>query len=110
MRFVDVRVEEHEALPDGAEHRFRAQDDGRVVESILWESDDGLRGRWRVEGRTADGRAIPAMAYAVDDSSAGTSILVVGGNHGLRLSFRDSEDVVAEAYLLLSRAALEDDA
>jgi hypothetical protein len=104
MRFIDVQVEEHEALPDGCSQRFRAQGEGQPILSVSWESDDGLEGVWHVSGRDASDRPVPAIAYEVDDSSAGTSILIVGGSHGLRLRLADTE--VAEPYLLVSRQAL----
>ena len=94
--------------------RFRAQDDGARIERIAWESDDGRAGVWRVVGRRSDGEDVPAIAHAVNDSSAGTSILVAGGDHGLRLTLEGQEGeedeeggpTVAEPYLLVSRAAL----
>ncbi|MBX3264091.1 MAG: hypothetical protein KIS78_35805 [Labilithrix sp.] len=104
--FVDVRVEEHDALPDGCSLRFRAQDAGAAVTEIAWESDDGVAGTWRVEAASSDGARGPATAFAVDDSSAGTSMLIVGGDHGLRLTSLATGETVAEPYLLLSRAAL----
>jgi len=118
MRFIDIQVEEHEAIPDGCSMRFRAQDDGARIERIAWESEDGRAGTWRVVGRRSDGEDVAAIAYAVDDSSAGTSILVVGGDHGLRLTLEPVDPLertpeaereratVAEPYLLVSRAAL----
>ncbi|HVH42883.1 MAG TPA: hypothetical protein VM925_11090 [Labilithrix sp.] len=105
-RFIDVLVEEHDDLPEGCSLRFRAQDAGAIVERIMWESDSGTRGVWRVEGRTSGGERTPAVAHAVDDSSAGTSILIVGGEHGLRLTCLETAETVAEPYLLVSRGAL----
>ncbi len=119
MRFVHVQVEEHDAIPEGGSMRFRAQEDadGVAVTTIVWESDEGVAGTWHVVGRRADGADVPAIAYAVDDSSAGTSILITGSDHGLRLTRAngdgspalgadESAEAVAEAYLLVSRAAL----
>lgn len=104
--FIDVLVDEHEALPDGCCMRFRAQESGVKIERVVWESEDGTGGVWHVEGRGADGESVPALAYAVDDSSAGTSILVVGGRFGLRLRSIDTAEEAAEPYLLVSRGAI----
>jgi hypothetical protein len=106
-RFILVQVDEHEVLPDGCSLRFRAQGEGTTVEQVEWESEDGTAGRWRVTGASADGALVAATAYAVDDSSAGTSILIVGGDHGLRLTSVVTGQTVAEPYLLVSRSALQ---
>lgn len=106
--FIDVHVVEHDALPDGCSLRFRAQDAGVAVQEIVWESDDGVGGTWRVEAAFAGDARAPATAFPVDDSSAGTSILIVGGDHGLRLTSRATGETVAEPYLLLSRTAVRD--
>jgi hypothetical protein len=100
--FVNVQVEEHEELPEGCCLRFRAQSEGRPVERISYESESGVGGAWSVVGRAADGARADATAYAVDDSSAGTSLLIVGGDHGLRLTSLATGETIAEAYLLLA--------
>jgi hypothetical protein len=100
--FVNVQVEEHEALPDGCSLRFRAQGDGRAIERVTYESENGTAGVWTVAGEDASGSAIPATAFEVDDSSAGTSLLVIGGEHGLRLTSVETGETIAESYLLLS--------
>ncbi|MDF2698135.1 MAG: hypothetical protein K0S65_6518, partial [Labilithrix sp.] len=105
-RFVQVQVEEHDELPEGCSLRFRAHGEGRGVEHVIWESDDGEAGTWRVEGAASDGTRVGAVAFEVDDSSAGTSILVVGSDHGLRLTEIESGTSVAAPYLLVSRTAL----
>jgi len=103
MVFVAVQVEEHEALPDGCSMRFKAQDDGTAIDEVQWESDDGVAGTWTVEAEALDGTRSSAMSYRVDDSSAGTSLLIVGGAHGLRLTLGSTH--VAEPYLLLPTKA-----
>ena len=52
----------------------------------------------------------PALATPVDDSSAGTSVLITGDARGLRLRRlgADAEPAIAEPYLLLSPDALLD--
>jgi hypothetical protein len=104
--FVDVLVEEHEALPDGCSLRFRAQAAGRSIEHVRWESEGGIGGSWRVEACGPEDARSSATAYAVDDSSAGTSVLIVGGSHGLRLTSVATGDTVAEPYLLVSPDAV----
>jgi hypothetical protein len=99
--FVNVQVEEHEALPDGCSMRFRAQRERGPVRLIAYEAESGASGRWRVEGEAADGSPVGATAYEVDDSSAGTSMLIVGGAHGLRLTLDSTGETAAESYLLL---------
>lgn len=100
--FVNVDVEEHEALPDGCCLRFRAHGEGRTIERVTYESETGTSGTWTVVGHAADGTSPPATAFEVDDSSAGTSLLVVGGAHGLRLTSAKTGETIAEPYLLLS--------
>ena len=87
--------------------RFRATGEPSVVRHVAWESEDGVAGTWTVRGAGADGSSTAALARPVDDSSAGTSILVVGGDHGLRLTSAAGEEV-AVAYLLLAPSAIID--
>ena len=107
-RFIEIQVEEHPELPEGCSLRFRARGEGAPIDRVMWESESGRAGIFRVVARSSDGNALAATAYAVDDSSAGTSILVVGGDHGLRLTpvGGDESETVAEPYLLVSRTAL----
>jgi hypothetical protein len=104
--FVDVLVEEHDELPDGCSMRFRAAGAGRPIERVSYESESGVGGAFRVEGRGADGAPVPATAYEVKDSSAGTSLLVVGGGRGLRLISLATGETFAEPYLFLAPDAL----
>lgn len=106
LSFVSVQVEEHEAIPDGCSLRFRATGDGRPVRVVAYESEDGVSGSWEVRAANADGTEGDAVAYPVDDSSAGTSILIVGGDHGLRLRSQSTGATIAEAYLLLAPSAV----
>ena len=100
--FVNVDVVEHEALPDGCCLRFRAQTEGRAIERVTYESESGTGGIWTVAAHDAADRPTAATAFEVDDSSAGTSLLVVGGEHGLRLTSVATGETIAEPYLLLS--------
>lgn len=105
--FVSVQVEEHPELPEGCSLRFRAQDNGRAITRVAWESEDGVAGIWSVESASSDGSRGRATAFAVDDSSAGTSILIVGGDHGLRLVSSETGETAAAPYLLVSRDSVE---
>lgn len=106
--FITVQVEEHEALPDGCSQRFRATGVGRPVHRVVYESEDGENGTWTVRGATAEGSSTVAMVMPVDDSGAGTSMLVVGGDHGLRLTSTTTGATIAAPYLLLAPSALLD--
>lgn len=104
--FIDVSVEPHEELPDGCSMRFKAHGGERPAARVRYESEDGVGGEWLVEAVQADGSRGPARAAPVDDSSAGSSMLVFGGTHGLRLTSVETGAVVAEAYLLLSAGSI----
>lgn len=99
-------IEEHDALPEGCSMRFRAEGEGRPVERVDYESETGVGGAFRVEGRGPEGAPVRATAFVVNDSSAGTSILVVGGERGLRLTSLATGETFAEPYLLLAPAAV----
>jgi hypothetical protein len=105
-RFIDVQVEEHPELPDGCSLRFRENGERRAVALVRYESEAGTAGIWRVEAARADGTRAPAQAVSVDDSSAGTATLIVGGEHGLRLTSLESGDTASEPYLLLAESAV----
>jgi len=104
--FVRVQVEEHEDLPEGCSLRFKAEGAPREIARVTWEAEDGTDGTWSVEAAWSDGQRSAALAYPVEDSSAGTSILVVGGDHGLRLVLVETGAKRAEPYLLVSPTAL----
>ena len=109
MRSVMIEVEEHEALPDGCLMRFSALDEPRPVRRVQYELRDGTPAVCAVEGRDEADAPVPAWCVMVDDSSAGQSLLVGGGAHGLRLSPVDGGEAWTEAYLLLTpEAALTD--
>jgi hypothetical protein len=99
-RFIDVVVEEHDDIPEGCELRFHAVGEPRPVSRVQYEPLAGPEGEFLV---TAAGGG-PARATPVDDSSAGTSILITGDSRGLRLRRAGAEDepAVAEPYLLLA--------
>ncbi len=104
--FVDVNVEEHDDLPNGCSQRFRALDEGKPVHRVRYESESGVDGTWRVHAERSNGGKTIAMGYPVEDSSAGTSTLIVGGERGLRLASEESGEIVAEPFLLLAPSAV----
>ena len=104
--FIEVFVEEHELLPEGCGLRFRASSEIREARAVRYETEDGEAGVWGVEAEDAAGVRSPAHAVLVHDSGGGTSLLVYGGAHGLRLTSASTGRIVAEPYLLLGADAL----
>ncbi|MES1208915.1 MAG: hypothetical protein ABUS79_23505 [Pseudomonadota bacterium] len=108
--YIDVVVDEHDELPEGCELRFHAVGPSRPVARIRYEPMTGPEGDFAV---TASGGAA-AQATPVDDSSAGTSVLITGDARGLRLRRLDAEPAsnaepaIAEPYLLLSPDSILD--
>ncbi|MFL5306594.1 MAG: hypothetical protein ACJ8F1_15360 [Polyangia bacterium] len=108
--YIDVNVDEHEDLPEGCELRFHAVGPSRPIARIRYEPMTGPEGDFAVT--SAGGAA--ALATPVDDSSAGTAVLITGDTRGLRLRrvnaehTRDAEPAIAEPYLLLSADAILD--
>ncbi len=98
--FVDILVDPHPALPDGVTLRYKAESPVRQVLRVCYEPDEGPDGVWEIVGVDADGSARVARAVQVEDSGAGTSWLIWGGTHGLRLRLGVQE--VAETHLLLA--------
>jgi hypothetical protein len=103
-RYIDVVVEEQEAIPDGCELRFHAVGEPRPVSRVRYEPLTGPEGEFEVIA--AGGQ--PATAVAVDDSGAGTSVLIYGDARGLRLRRLDDGGAapIAEPYLLLADDAI----
>src|SRR5437764_9021644 len=102
--YIDVVVEEQDGIPDGCELRFHAVGDSRQVKRVHYEPLTGPEGEYEV---TAAGGG-PALAAPVDDSGAGTSILIYGDARGLRLRQvgGDAGEPIAEPYLLLADDAI----
>ncbi len=99
--YVEVYVEPHDELPDGASMRFKAETRPEQVYRIRYESDDGEDGVWDISSLDSDGRAHGVYQVIVEDSGAGTSALIFGDEYGLRLVHEDTGNEVAEPYLLL---------
>ena len=103
-RYIDVVVDEQEGIPDGCELRFHAVGESRPVKRVLYEPMTGPEGEYEVTAASGE----PALATPVDDSSAGTSILVYGDAGGIRLRAIGAEtaEPIAEPYLLLAAEAI----
>ena len=103
-RYIDVVVEEQEGIPDGCELRFHAVGESRPVKRVLYEPMTGPEGEYEVTAASGQ----PALAAPVDDSSAGTSILIYGDANGIRLRAVGSgaRESIAEPYLLLAADAV----
>jgi hypothetical protein len=106
--FINVLVEEHEALPEGCCMRFKSIGEPRAVERVLYEAEGSSSPTsWVVESMAPDGSVGTAWAVDVEDSGAGVSPLVYGGAWGLRLrSGVREEGLLAEPYLLLAADAV----
>jgi hypothetical protein len=123
-QFVEVSVNAHPRLPEGFFGRWKLAT-GRqetAVSQVFYSPDEGEEGQYRVEAVWSDGRRTPARQVWVEDSAAGVSALLVGGDLGLRLFQGDGEagpgngglgdpglwlavdriEEFVEAYLLLS--------
>jgi hypothetical protein len=120
--FITVLVDEHDELPDGCCMRFKLVDEPRPVRRVRYDGDGSLEGVFAVEAANADGTMGLAMGALVEDSGAGSSLLVYGGDRGLRLrreggtreegeggagrAGRAGREGLAEAYLLISSEAV----
>mgnify|MGYP001610478211 FL=1 len=100
--FVDIDVAAHPALPQGCVARWKAVGPAAAIESLTYEPDDGEPdGEYGVQAAWSDGRRTAAQQRLVEDSAAGASLLVFGGDFGLRLRLGDGAER-AEAYLLIA--------
>ena len=102
-RFINLFIDPNPNCPEGCDLRFSAsgasrpvtwvrREDGTVCDVSGWSSRDG-------------GSACAAHATPVEDSGAGVSLLVHGGDWGLRLTPRGGGPASGEPYLLLDDAA-----
>jgi hypothetical protein len=105
--FITVIVEEHEDLPEGCCMRFKAIGGSRIVRRVRLDGDAPID-EWTVESCGMSGEPSPAYGVTVEDSSAGSSVLIYGGARGLRLRRVQGGLVVAEPYLLLSERSVVD--
>ena len=106
VEFVQVEVEPGEAAPEGVSLRFKAAQAGAAraaVRRIRYEAEDGTAGFWRIAALDAAGAPSgPARAVRVEDSSEGTTCLVVGGPQGLLLEHETSDARERVPYLVLA--------
>jgi hypothetical protein len=101
-RYVNLFIDPNPNCPEGCDLRFSACGDARPVAWVRRE--DGTVcdvAGWSSRG---GGTPCPAFATPVEDSGAGVSILVHGGDWGLRLTPRDGGPPAGEPYLLLADA------
>ncbi len=86
--FVDVSVVAHPRLPQGFFGRWRLAEgrEAQTVRQVFYSPDDGADGQYDVLAAWINGRRTLATLLWVWDSAAGLSALVIGGDHGLRLS------------------------
>jgi hypothetical protein len=101
VAFVTVIVEEHDELPEGCCMRFKVVDEPRAVRRVRYDGDGGELRAWVVE---SPGSAV--WGVTVEDSGAGSCVLVYGGERGLRLRPEGGGEAVAEAYLLMAGDAV----
>jgi hypothetical protein len=104
--FITVMVDEHEDLPEGCCMRFKAVGSPRAVRRVRLDEGDGPAGEWTVESCGESGDLGIAQAVTVEDSSAGSSVLIYGGARGLRLRPAAGGSVVAEPYLLVAERSV----
>jgi hypothetical protein len=102
--FIDVFVEPNDNAPEGCGLRFKSESAPRIARRVQ------LDGRWHdVVGwsSAADGSACVAQAALVEDSGAGTAMLIYGGDWGIRLTPVDGGAPVGESHLVLDESAVE---
>jgi hypothetical protein len=104
--FVDVFIEPCPCAQDGLVLRFmQAGPAAKEIDAVFYSDELGREGWWRVRGAMdpdARERGV-ARAVLVQDSSAGTSLLIEGGTHGLALELEADPSVRDRvAYLLLA--------
>lgn len=99
--YVEVYVEPHDELPDGASLRYKAESAPERIYKVRYESDEGEEGVWDVISPDRNGRDVGVYQVLVEDSGAGTSALIFGDEYGLRLRNEDTGEELAEPYLLL---------
>lgn len=86
--------------------RFKAVGSPRAVRRVRLDESDGPGAEWTVESCGESGEFGLAHGVTVEDSSAGSSMLIYGGVRGLRLRSAADGSVVAEPYLLLAERAV----
>ena len=84
MAQVWIDIEDNENCGYFPMLTFEARGQERVASSVVLESVTNVPGRCEAVGWSDEGRC-DVKVVPVGDSGAGESILVYGGNHGIRL-------------------------
>ncbi|MGH9749228.1 MAG: hypothetical protein ACRD6R_04820 [Candidatus Polarisedimenticolia bacterium] len=107
-RFINLFIEENPGCPEGCDLRFAAAGEPRRVTWV--RPEEGAAAVCGVSGWSSAGGGSPCPAFAVpvEDSGAGVSILIYGGDRGLRLTPPGGAPY-GEPYLLLSDPELAGD-
>ncbi|HZS37554.1 MAG TPA: hypothetical protein VFF06_12045 [Polyangia bacterium] len=100
--FIDVFVEANPNTSEECGLRFKAESEPRVVSRVRLDGRDCALAGWSSAG---GGSACEARAAKVEDSSAGSAILIYGGDWGLRLT-PDGGEPFGEPYLLLANESI----
>lgn len=101
LNFAEVDVVPHPALADGFSGRWMRAGNSTEVTEVYYTPDQGPDGIYRVAALWRDGQRTAAVQVPVEDSAAGVSQLLIGGDCGLRL-WREGGPEWAEPYLLLA--------
>jgi hypothetical protein len=103
-RHVDVFIDPNPNCPEGCGQRFSATSEPRPVTAVRYYLGAEEAVLCDVSGWSSAGGGTPceARAVRVEDSGAGVSTLVYGGDWGLRITPRDGRPPFGEPYLLLS--------
>ena len=102
--FVDVLVEPNPNWPEGSALRFKAEDAPRVVRRVRWYDDREVAFVCRVSGWSSAGGGSPveARGVTIEDSGAGTAVMIWGGDWGLRLEPEDGREPFGQDHLRLA--------
>ena len=99
MHYIDVFVDPNPNTDESCGLRFKAEGEPRPITHLMYDNVWCAITGWSSNG---GGSPCPAFAIVVEDSSAGTSLLIYGGDWGLRLVPPHGKPF-GEAYLLLER-------
>lgn len=113
MAQVWIDIEDNDNCGYFPMQTFEVRGQERVASSILLDDVTNVEGRCEAVGWSEEGRC-EVHVVPVGDSGAGESILVHGGNHGIRLRSNrvvadwsiESEDEFGEPYMLLPTGTL----
>ena len=100
--FIDVFVEPNDNAPEGCGLRFRSEAAPQPVARVEYDGRPCAVVGWASAG---GGSACAAQSALVEDSSAGTALLIFGGDWGVRLTPLDGGAPFGEPYLLLDPTA-----